>query len=436
MIVGAGGGGLGRSATAPGRESRGLRGPGSVVSGSEEDSVAVRASVPRHPGGTPSRVSAAAVAHHGRDQRSWLSGGAFSLACSSTQTTWGGGGVLRLRGSLPAWRSTLGRWRQPHPPFCVRHQGSGVRSTGRWAIAGGRVPASRHQPPRPLVPSPVGPAVIRASASLGAGAAAVGVCWAVAPVDEGSAQAPGQPDSGLRVSYKEYRYTLQETWPPRLLVGPFRHKHGPEDPFLLYPEVAQFSHPYTYSTTGRVSTPRGSETASQSRTHLSRTSARRGSPTAPHCRFCPWLLRHWGGSHLQRLRAGTPCRPGAGLLRWLGPRLPRRGGGVVRGAPVWGGLAARKLGEPGGDQGPQRGVDVVDGQGVVVVGVVRRHLLDARGDAAHRLELWLQGLPAPLHLRLVPFALPTPTCPRAPSSLSLVACVAPSLLALWSPRCS
>ena len=76
------------------------------------------------------------------------------------------------------------------------------------------------------------------------------------------------------------------------------------------------------------------------------------------------------------------------------------------GAAVWGGLVA---GELGGDEGPQRGVVVVEGQGMVVVGVVRGHLLDAGGDAPHRLDLWSRGRPALRLLQVVPFALPTPS---------------------------
>ena len=84
-----------------------------------------------------------------------------------------------------------------------------------------------------------------------------------------------------------------------------------------------------------------------------------------------------------------------------------------------------------GDQGPQFRVNVVDGQGMVIVGVVRvgvwrRHLLDARGHAPHRLDLRLRGLPASLPRPLAPTL---PSLPRALSSLSAVAHVAPPVLA-------
>ena len=71
----------------------------------------------------------------------------------------------------------------------------------------------------------------------------------------------------------------------------------------------------------------------------------------------------------------------------------------------------------GGDEFSGVGVDVVE-EGVVVVvvvGVVCRHLLDARGDAPHRLHSRLRGRPA--H-RPPPFVLPSPPGSHAPSPLS------------------
>ena len=53
---------------------------------------------------------------------------------------------------------------------------------------------------------------------------------------------------------------------------------------------------------------------------------------------------------------------------------------------------------------------------VVVVGVVRRHLLEARGDAPHRLHVRLRGRPAPRPPLLGP---PSPPGSHAPSRLSL-----------------
>ena len=75
------------------------------------------------------------------------------------------------------------------------------------------------------------------------------------------------------------------------------------------------------------------------------------------------------------------------------------------------------LGGSGGDEVSGVGLDVVE-LGVVVVvvvGVVRRHLLDAGGDAAHRLYVRLWGRPAP---RPPPFAPPPPCGSRARSRLS------------------
>ena len=76
------------------------------------------------------------------------------------------------------------------------------------------------------------------------------------------------------------------------------------------------------------------------------------------------------------------------------------------------------LGGFGGDEVSGVGVHVVE-VGVVlvvvVVGVVRRHLSDAGGDAPHRLHVRLWGCPAP---RPPPFAPPSPCGSRAPSCLS------------------
>ena len=52
---------------------------------------------------------------------------------------------------------------------------------------------------------------------------------------------------------------------------------------------------------------------------------------------------------------------------------------------------------------------------VVVVGVLRRHLLDAGGDSPHRLHVRLRGRPAP---RPPPFGPPSPPGSHAPSRLS------------------
>ena len=71
----------------------------------------------------------------------------------------------------------------------------------------------------------------------------------------------------------------------------------------------------------------------------------------------------------------------------------------------------------GGDEVSGVGIDVVKVgvQVVVVVGAVCQHLLDAGGDAPHRLHVRQRGRPAP---RPPPFALPSPRGSRAPSCLS------------------
>ena len=104
------------------------------------------------------------------------------------------------------------------------------------------------------------------------------------------------------------------------------------------------------------------------------------------------------------------CRAPPSLCRGHPRRLrPRRGGGwLVPGS--WG---------LGGDELAGVRVDVVEVMVVVlvvVVGVVRRHLLDAGGDAPHRLHVRLRGRPA---LRPPPFVPPSPLGSHAPSRLSL-----------------
>ena len=88
--------------------------------------------------------------------------------------------------------------------------------------------------------------------------------------------------------------------------------------------------------------------------------------------------------------------------------LSAQGGGLVLGS--WG---------LGGDEFSGVGVDVVEvGMvGVVVLGVVRQDLLDAAGDAPHRLHVRLRRRPAP---RPPAFDLPPPPVgSHAPSCLSL-----------------
>ena len=118
-------------------------------------------------------------------------------------------------------------------------------------------------------------------------------------------------------------------------------------------------------------------------------------------------------------RAGSPCGPcacGAGAA----PRPPAAEAAAIRAGSALGAGGGGWFwcrGVWGGDEVSGVGVDVVEVGVVVVVvvGVVRRHLLDAGGDAPHRLHVRLRGRPAP---RPPPFALPSPLGSRAPSCLS------------------
>ena len=161
---------------------------------------------------------------------------------------------------------------------------------------------------------------------------------------------------------------------------------------LVVREQAQLSHPYTSNTKGRASPPRGVwDRVPVPVPGPGFLCPPRRLPLRPLC------LR-------RRRRAPPPRRRGSGHPRWVRPR--RGGGWLVLGS---GGL--------GGDEVSGVGVDVVEVGVVVVVvvGVVRRHLLDAGGDAPHRLHVRFRGRPAP---RPPPFAPPSPRGPRAPSCLS------------------
>ena len=92
-----------------------------------------RGRVQRRPGDAPSRVSVAAAAQHCT--------GRVSLACQRSRSS-GGAPLLQVIRLRP-----LSRWRGPPYPCCVRRQGCGVRATGHRAIAAGRLPAGRLQPP-------------------------------------------------------------------------------------------------------------------------------------------------------------------------------------------------------------------------------------------------------------------------------------------------
>ena len=161
---------------------------------------------------------------------------------------------------------------------------------------------------------------------------------------------------------------------------------------LVVPWLTQHNRPYTSPTRGRASSPRGSGTVPQSRSQGRAAYApRAGSPR------CPCAC----GADA----APPPPPPRRGHSRRL---RSRRGGG-------WLVLGSRGL---GGDELAGVRVDVVEVVVVVVVvvvGVVRGHLLDAGGDAPHRLHGRRRGRPAP---RPPPFGPPSPPGSHAPSRLS------------------
>ena len=218
-----------------------------------------------------------------------------------------------------------------------------------------------------------------------------------------------------------HRPPFQEGRPHRLSVGPRRPNHRPEDPLVVlrgcspprgYLPVPPVS-PEEHGIEGPVThPPRGPRAGpAQPPVHLHQQGeglisqgVRDRAPVlvpgpAPPCpsrwlTLRPLCLR-------RRRRAPPPRRRGSGHPRRLRTRCG--GGWLLLGS--WG---------LEGDEVSGVGVDVVEVGVVVVVmlGVVPRHLLDAGGDAPHRLHVQLRGRPAP---RPLPF---TPLSPHAPSCLS------------------
>ena len=176
-------------------------------------------------------------------------------------------------------------------------------------------------------------------------------------------------------------------FPPSL-----RRSTAPKGRFLIplvVLEQAQLNHPYTSTTRGRVSSPRGSGTVPQSRFQTGPP-----LPLAPAPPTAP-------------VPAAPAPRPAPPPPRPSAPAPPSaRRGWLVLGS--WG---------LGGDEFSGVGVDAVEVGVVVVVvvGAVRQHLLDAGGDAPHGLHLRLRGRPAP---RPPPFDPPSPQGSHAPSCLS------------------
>ena len=239
----------------------------------------------------------------------------------------------------------------------------------------------------------------------------------------GVAQGPGEPVVGVRMRDAEHRPPFEKaghvgslsghaaritdrrtlSWSSRAAQPPGGTSRFPPSLWrstaskgrflipLVVPEQAQLNHPYTSTTRGRASSPRGSGTVPQSRSQARAPPApRAGSP----CCSCA-------------CGAGAPPRPPPprrGHPRRLRPGCG--GGWLMLGS--WG---------LGGDEFSGVRVDVVEVGAVVVVvvGVVRRHLLDAGGDAPHWLHVRLRGRPAS---RPPLFAPPSPQGSHAPSCLS------------------
>ena len=318
----------------------------------------------------------------------------------------GGGGALRVGGPGPARGGDLGRRSAPTPPCSL----SGVRG-----------PACRESGHcRRVWPSPA-PLL-----AWGLGIRRRRVPRAVAPVADGDGQGLGWPEIGLLVFGAEYRPPFRESgpwghpagimawrtlsWSSRATPYPGGTSRFPPslcsgtalkgrflNP-LEVSEVAHFSDPYTSITKKRASPPRGSQSRAQSLP----SSAGCGPPTAPPAGSARGSCASRAGSAPDPRAAGAAaiCAAGVGSCR---PSRCRRGGGLAGG-----------LGWLGGDQVPHDGVDIVDWL-LVVVAVVRRHLIDTRGDARYRLDLWLRGCPAPLPLSSAlpfpPVPAPRPACP-------------------------
>ena len=117
-------------------------------------------------------------------------------------------------------------------------------------------------------------------------------------------------------------------------------------------------------------------------------------------------------------RAGSPCGPCACGASAAPPPPPRRGHPRQLRSWCGGGWLVLGLWGLGGEEFSGVWVDFVEVGvvGVLGVGVVRRHLLDAGGDAHHRLHVRLRGRPAP---RPPPFDPPSAPVSHAPSCLSL-----------------
>ena len=357
--VGRGGGGHGKVARRvspvlgclgrPGVRGRGGCQPWSAVSvqwsAGQKGSIAacarsLRAAGVRLTGGTPSRVPAASVAP-------MIRGHAFPLHVLLRGRLGGGcpaPGGHYLRGGAPR---AIGL-HPPTPVFAIRGLELGLLGVGPDSRQIAASPPGRRRH-RPWAPPPSAP-----SLAWGLEMRRRPVSWAIAPVAEGCAQSPGQPDIGLRVREAEHCRPLQESRPPRLLVGPSCPNHGPEDSFvgtfrsppslqrstaskgrflnpLVVPEVAQLSHPYTSSISGRASPHRASGTVLQSVTQSLALGGARPSPLPPKtargsCATHAGSALDPRAARAAAIRAAgaescgaSPCRRGSGWQgRWGG----------------------------------------------------------------------------------------------------------------------
>ena len=334
----------------------------------------------------------------------------------------GGGEVSPPSRSLPP--PSLPREPARAPPLRCTLAGTWVGGPGS---AGGARPAAL-SPSHTLAPAVLADGAWPSPASSlvwGLGLWRWRVPPAVAPVGEGVAQGLGEPVVGVRIYDAEHRPPLQEGRPRRLSVVPRRPNHCPEDtlrgplgpptppgvfPSSLHPSSearhrragssfpwwspswqAQPSVQFHHQGEGLI--PQG--VRDRSEVPVPGPAPPRSSRRLP---LRPLCLR-------RRHRAPPPRRRGSGHPRRLRPR--RGEGWLVLRSWAW-----------GGDEVSGVWVDVVE-VGVVlaaVVGVVRRHLLDAGGDAPHRLTVRPRGRPAP---RPPPFAPPSNHGSHAPSCLSL-----------------
>ena len=195
--------------------------------------------------------------------------------------------------------------------------------------SGGPAPPSTLSYP-PSGPSPAPPLV------WGLGLWPRRVVPAVAPVGEGAAQSPGEPVVGVRIRDAEHRSPFQEGRPRRLTdlrtlswSSGAAHPPGGTSRFppslwrstaskgrfldlLEVPWLAWHNHPDNSPTRGRVSSPRGSGTAPQSRSHGRPSSAPRAGP--PRCPCACGADAAPRPPSAETIRTGSAL--GAGVAGW------------------------------------------------------------------------------------------------------------------------